>query len=41
MTPVGVARVDGCCEPTCAASGSRFVKEIVHEKQEVTCWKTV
>ena len=41
LTPVGFARVDGCCEPTCAAPGPRFVKEIVHEKQEVTCWKTV
>jgi hypothetical protein len=47
-TPVGFKH--GCAtepsceasvEPSCAAPRTRLVKDVVYEKQEVTCYKTV
>ena len=48
VTPVsfshGCAREPSCeasVEPSCAAPRTRMVKDVVYEKQEVTCYKTV
>ncbi len=52
MQPVSFTSARGCCaaaeaddDPTCAAApsccGTRLVKDVIYEKQEYTCYKTV